>query len=397
MADEKISALTEKLSIASDDVFVIVDSVGGLNKKIKFSSLGVIPGGEDIAATLAIGNNAGGATLANLGALNVATINNAGGFPLTINAAGDLIVTAGTGGGAAGNLNATGLAGTILTKNGTAANVSVGNSATNGLIFGVNTVSIVTNGVEKWMVNSSGALNPIVANTYDIGGSTTIRDIGIGRNAIVGGIISLAAGAVGAPSLARTGALTTGIYFVSATQGGFSSGGVLVGGWDANGLFTGTITEQVAGVGVAVTGTAGSLILMQNVTDEAYIKMPASTVDHANINLDPTGVDPTNSNQGDIHYDSATKGFHFEGIGGARTILIGGATGFPIKISQDTLWTIHTGTGSRASFDADWTQAISGVPTQAEVEAVRNQVIVLQKRLAAMQDHLMTTMNLLTA
>jgi hypothetical protein len=48
-------------------------------------------------------------------------------------------------------------------------------------------------------------------------------------------------------------------------------------------------------------------------------------------------------------------------------------------------WVPPTGTVSRATFDADWTVAISDPPTQAEVEAVRDQVIVLQKRLAALE------------
>jgi hypothetical protein len=49
---------------------------------------------------------------------------------------------------------------------------------------GADVLAFTTGGVEKWVINSSGAFNPILAATYDIGGSTTIRDIGIGRNAI---------------------------------------------------------------------------------------------------------------------------------------------------------------------------------------------------------------------
>jgi hypothetical protein len=50
-----------------------------------------------------------------------------------------------------------------------------------------------------------------------------------------------------------------------------------------------------------------------------------------------------------------------------------------------TGWTAPTGTVSRATFDADWTTAVSNPPTQAEVAAIRDQVIVIQKRLAALE------------
>jgi hypothetical protein len=241
-------------------------------------------------------------------------------------------------------IDTSGTGGYFKFKDGAAAGVAFGNSATNGVIFGTNTVSIVTNGVEKWMVNSSGSLNPIIDNTYDIGnGTVNPRDITVSRD-----------------------------------------------------LITGSVKEKTAGVGVNVTGTAGNLILMQGVINEAYIKVPASTSDHACINLTPGG-DPTVHNEGDIHYDSGTNGFHFEGSGTLRTILVGGdnSLGTPIIIMRDTGWTIHTGTGAKTAFDADWTQSISAVPTQAEIEAVRDQVIVIQKRLAGMQDHLFTNMNLL--
>lgn len=61
------------------------------------------------------------------------------------------------------------------------------------------------------------------------------------------------AGAVAAPGLV-VGANDNGQYEVSATQQGFSIGNALVGGYDTNGLFTGTISEQVVAAGVTVDG-----------------------------------------------------------------------------------------------------------------------------------------------
>jgi hypothetical protein len=50
-----------------------------------------------------------------------------------------------------------------------------------------------------------------------------------------------------------------------------------------------------------------------------------------------------------------------------------------------TGWTAPTGTVSRDTFDANWTTTVSNPPTQAEVIAVRNQLIAVQKRLAALE------------
>jgi hypothetical protein len=44
-------------------------------------------------------------------------------------------------------------------------------------------------------------------------------------------------------------------------------------------------------------------------------------------------------------------------------------------------WNAPTGAGSRATFDMNFTTTVSNPPTQAEVTAIRNQLIVVQKRL----------------
>lgn len=125
-------------------------------------------------------------------------------------------------------LDMSGMGGFIKVKDGAAAGVTIGNSATNGLIFGTNTLSIVTNGVEKWMVNSSGALNPILDNTYDIGNGTvnprditvsrdlltnSIKEKTIGNGVVFGNIAAFTDGTAPNPSIVQSAHPTTGIYF----------------------------------------------------------------------------------------------------------------------------------------------------------------------------------------
>lgn len=81
------------------------------------------------------------------------------------------------------------------------------------------------------------------------------------------------------------------------------------------GVITDSIVEKTAGAGIDVTGTSGTMILMQNVANEAYIMVPVSTVDHACINLAKTGVDPTTPNEGDIWFDAIDGGFSFQCAG----------------------------------------------------------------------------------
>jgi len=55
------------------------------------------------------------------------------------------------------------------------------------ILSAANSVGFVTNGVEKWSINSSGSLNPIADNTYDIGnGLVNPRDIQASRTLITG-------------------------------------------------------------------------------------------------------------------------------------------------------------------------------------------------------------------
>ena len=66
--------------------------------------------------------------------------------------------------------------------------------------------------------------------------------------------ISLADGTVGALALRFGSDANNGLYGISDTQLGIAVEGVLVGGADTTGLFTGNISEQVAAAGVTVDG-----------------------------------------------------------------------------------------------------------------------------------------------
>lgn len=62
---------------------------------------------------------------------------------------------------------------------------SSGNSDNGMFLSAANALGFSTAGVERWTINSSGSLNPIVNNTYDIGnGSVNPRDVNVARSVI---------------------------------------------------------------------------------------------------------------------------------------------------------------------------------------------------------------------
>lgn len=71
--------------------------------------------------------------------------------------------------------------------------------------------------------------------------------------ALIAASVDVGNGTVALPSLS-IGETNTGLYYVSSTQTGFSQDGVLVGGYNATGLFTDVISEQTSTVGVTVDG-----------------------------------------------------------------------------------------------------------------------------------------------
>lgn len=67
-------------------------------------------------------------------------------------------------------------------------------------------------------------------------------------------VIGAGDGAVALPGITFASQPNMGFYKVSSTQLGASVSGALVGGWNASGLFTGAIAEQVGAAGVQMTG-----------------------------------------------------------------------------------------------------------------------------------------------
>lgn len=113
----------------------------------------------------------------------------------------------------------------MLGGNGTAAAPTYsfsGEPDTGMFLSAANAIGFSTAGTERWVINSSGALNPIASNTYDIGGSTTIRDIGIGRQAVFSGSTSgtttLKATAIAGSTTLTLPAATDTLVALDATQ-----------------------------------------------------------------------------------------------------------------------------------------------------------------------------------
>lgn len=113
----------------------------------------------------------------------------------------------------------------VLAGNGTAAapTYSFSSDPNTGMFrSAADSIGFSTAGVEKWLINSSGALNPLISNTYDIGGSTTIRDIGIGRQAVFSGSTSgttnLKATATAGTTTLTLPAVTDTLVALDATQ-----------------------------------------------------------------------------------------------------------------------------------------------------------------------------------
>ena len=96
----------------------------------------------------------------------------------------------GGGTAAAGSFTTLNASGVAKFAAGTAANPSISftGDPNSGLISSAaDSVGIVTGGVEKWVVNSSGSLNPVLDTTYDIGsGAVNPRDVQASRKLISG-------------------------------------------------------------------------------------------------------------------------------------------------------------------------------------------------------------------
>jgi hypothetical protein len=128
-----------------------------------------------------------------------------------------------------------------------------GETDTGMFLSAANAIGFSTAGVERWIINASGALNPLVANTYDIGGTATIRDIGVGRNAIVAGIVSSGDGSVSSASFQFGSQAGLGLYKRGASSIGITTGSN-IGWFDTTGYHAfGTVVEAFNDIGVTST------------------------------------------------------------------------------------------------------------------------------------------------
>lgn len=125
---------------------------------------------------------------------------------------------------AAGSFTTLSASGVASFADGTAAapSVSFTNDPDTGLISSTaNALGLVTGGVERWMVNASGALNPIADNTYDIGGATKPRDIEVGRRVTSPNVAITAAAPASASATGTAGEIRSDadyIYVCTATD-----------------------------------------------------------------------------------------------------------------------------------------------------------------------------------
>jgi hypothetical protein len=81
---------------------------------------------------------------------------------------------------------------TLRTGNGSASTPSMGfaDDPDTGIFWSTtNAIGFTTGGVEKWLINSSGAINPILDNSYNIGGlATSVQNAYVGGSIIKKGI-----------------------------------------------------------------------------------------------------------------------------------------------------------------------------------------------------------------
>ena len=151
--------------------------------------------------------------------------------------------------------------------NGTVAapSLSFTSDADNGIYrIGANNIGVAAAGAKVLDVATTGlGVTGVLTTTGNFTvGSSTFSVTATNGNTTVGGTLGVAgllspaaainnsAGTVGAPAYSFTGQTDMGFYKITSTQLGTSVSGTLVGGWNASGLFTSTITEQLTGSGI---------------------------------------------------------------------------------------------------------------------------------------------------
>jgi len=114
-----------------------------------------------------------------------------------------------------------------------------------------------------------------------------------------GEIVAVDDGVVGAPAYTFRTQTDMGLYKVSSTQFGVAVSGALVGGFDASGLFTDTISEQSATAGVTIDGVLNK---------DGGIVIPAQSGAGGPNNA----ISSANAGKTLIHLDDAAGNGYFE-------------------------------------------------------------------------------------
>ena len=100
----------------------------------------------------------------------------------------------------------------------------------------------------------SSTFTQVITDAYSLKANTSITGtLGITGLLSPAAAINNSAGLVGAPAYSFTGQTDMGLYKITSVQLGTAVSGALVGGWNASGLFTSNITEQVTGAGIIFT------------------------------------------------------------------------------------------------------------------------------------------------
>lgn len=125
---------------------------------------------------------------------------------------------------------------------------SSGNSDNGMFLSSANALGFSTAGVERWIINSSGALNPLVNNTYDIGnGTVNPRDVNVARSVISPLVIGGTANGATLTLQGSSGAAPAASYVLvnPQTVAGTSPAGVFIGAPSSNTLDSASVSDML--------------------------------------------------------------------------------------------------------------------------------------------------------
>jgi hypothetical protein len=201
--------------------------------------------------------------------------------------------------------------GVQLNSSGSAAapSVSFSGDPNTGIIdSAADALGFVTGGTERWVINSSGALNPATNNVNDIGnGSVNPRDVNVARQVVLHGSTS---GSTNLKAAATAGSTT--ITLPGGTTDFSATGGAnqVVQQTTAGGAFTvGQLastnlsdTANVAMRNVANTFTKANTVTPVTLTDAATVETDAALSNNFRVTLggNRTLGNPTNPTDGQV-------------------------------------------------------------------------------------------------